>query len=335
MQGGAKPSSLTVDEEGGLDMSSDMELARALREGDEAALAAIYDRYMPGIYDFLARFLRDRSAAEDLAQMTFIRAWEKRDSLRDPARVKSWLYTIAHNLATNHVTRNRRTQPIDEEFDLASAAPGPEDQTAAKAVAELVWAAAASLEPRQYGARALTVRRELATGEIAQVLGIPAGHAAVLVNRAKEALGNAVRYLLVAQRRDHCQRLAELVPAGVTSLTPEQRGSVDRHMRRCPECQGLARQLTMPAELFGGLVALPLPVSLRPHGRDFVLVGARRESEATPAGGIQLGTRPRVRPSRWTDLRRAALAATALLLLGIAGGELYVHRPGGSQPNPG
>src|SRR3979411_1115602 len=237
-KGGAKPSSLTVDEEGGLDMSSDIELARALREGDEAALAAIYDRYMPGIYDFLARFLRDRSAAEDLAQMTFIRAWEKRDSLRDPARVKSWLYTIAHNLATNHVTRNRPRQPIYEELDLTSAAPGPEDQTAAKAVAELVWAAAASLEPRQYAVLDLTVRRELATGEIAQVLGIPAGHAAVLVSRAKEALGNPVRSLLVAQRRDHCQRLAELVPAGVTSLTPEQRGSVDRHMRRCPECQG-------------------------------------------------------------------------------------------------
>src|SRR5207237_4418543 len=139
--------------------------------------------------------------------------------------------------------------------------------------------AAASLEPRQYAVLDLAVRRELATGEIAEVLGVPPGHAAVLVSRAKEALGNAVRYLLVARRRDHCARLAELVPAGITSLTPEQRGSVDRHMRRCPECQGLARTLTAPAELFGGLLPLPVPSSLQRDGRDTVLVAARNQRQ--------------------------------------------------------
>src|SRR3981081_1339767 len=75
--------------EGGLGTSSDFELGRALREGDEAALAGLYDRYMPGIYDFLGRSLRGRSAAEDVAQLTFIKAWESRDTLRAPARVKS------------------------------------------------------------------------------------------------------------------------------------------------------------------------------------------------------------------------------------------------------
>src|SRR5438270_4427669 len=218
----------------------DTELGAALREGSEAALGALYDRHLPGIYDFLSRFLRDGSTAEDVAQLTFVRAWEARESLQDPARVRGWLFTIAHNLATNHVTRSRRTEPIDEQSALAAMAPGPEDQVTAREMAELVWAAAASLEPRQYAVLDLYVRRDLPTGEIAQALDVPAAHAAVIVNRAKEALGNAVRYLLVARRRDHCARLAELVPKGVSSLTREQRSSVDRHMRRCPECQGLA-----------------------------------------------------------------------------------------------
>jgi RNA polymerase sigma factor (sigma-70 family) len=148
---------------GGLETDSDAVLARALIEGDEAALAGIYDRFMPGIYDFLGRFLHDRFAAEDLAQMTFVRAWEGRQTLREPEKVKSWLYTIAHNLATNHVTRTRRSEPIEDQYDLATAAPGPEDQVAAKELAELVWAAAASLEPRQYAILDLSVRRELAT----------------------------------------------------------------------------------------------------------------------------------------------------------------------------
>ncbi|MBJ7597522.1 MAG: sigma-70 family RNA polymerase sigma factor [Candidatus Dormibacteraeota bacterium] len=289
---------------------------------------------MPGIYDFLSRFVRDSSIAEDLAQLTFVRAWEARESLQDPARVRGWLYTIAHNLATNHVTRSRRTEPIHEQFDLAAPAPGPEDQATSREMAELVWAAAASLEPRQYAVLDLYVRRDLPTGEIAQALDVPAAHAAVLVNRAKEALGNAVRYLLVARRRDHCVRLAELVPEGLSSLTPEQRSSVDRHMRRCPECQGLARTLTAPAELFGGLLPLPVPSSLQRDGRDYVLVAARnqRQDEARllgprkpyPAAGAGTGTGRR-RPSRRMVV--ATLAGLALIALAVGSDVVYLHRP--------
>ncbi|MDQ6921248.1 MAG: sigma-70 family RNA polymerase sigma factor [Candidatus Dormibacteraeota bacterium] len=314
--------------------SPDIGLGRALRDGSEEALGALYDRHLPGIYDFLSRFLRDRSAAEDLAQMTFVRAWEARESLQEPGRVQGWLYTIANNLATNHVTRSRRTEPIDDQFDLAAPAPGPEDQAAAREMAELVWAAAASLEPRQYAVLDLYVRRDLPTGEIAEALKVAPAHAAVLVNRAKEALGNAVRYLLVARRRDHCERLAELVPAGATSLTPEQRASVDRHMRRCPECQGVAQKLTAPAELFGGLAPVPVPSSLKRDGRDFVLVAARRqgEDEARLLGLREWlhGGRPDPGVARRRVPRKTialAVAGLALIALAVGGDALYLHRP--------
>jgi RNA polymerase sigma factor (sigma-70 family) len=306
---------------GGLETAPDVELGRAFRDGDEAALAALYDRHMSGIYDFLARLVRDPAAAEDLTQMTFVRAWEARAKLRDPVRVKAWLFTIANNLGLNHLTRRPPTDPIEEQFDLATPAPGPEAQAIAKESAELVWAAAASLEPRQYAVLDLSVRRELATPEIAQVLGVSSSHAAVLLNRAREALGNAVRYLLVARRRDHCPRLAELVPSGLESLTAEQRSSVDRHMRRCPECQGLAQRLTRPAELFGGLVALPVPASLRRERRDFVLVAARRRAGAqNPLLGWRIS-----RPGRGP-----IIVALALLVLAALLAETYLNRFGAS-----
>ncbi len=306
---------------GGLESAPELELGRSFRDGDEAALAALYDRHLPGIYDFLARLVRDPPAAEDLTQMTFVRAWEARRKLRDPARVRAWLYTIANNLALNHLTRRPPTDPIDEQFDLATPAPGPEAEAMSHESAELVWSAAASLEPRQYAVLDLSLRRDLATPEIAQVLGVSSSHAAVLVNRAREALGNAVRYLLVAQRRDHCSRLAALVPAGLQSLTAEQRGSVDRHMRRCPECQGLANRLTRPAELFGGLVALPVPASLKHDRRDFVLVAARRNVDASNS------------PLAWLErLPRAAgiLAILAVIALGALVTQTLVNPFGAS-----
>src|SRR6266699_1509073 len=141
---------------------SDAELAVQLQAGDPAALGQLYDRHVRGIHDFLARFTRDHAAAEDLAQTTFLRAWEGRATLRDPARVRAWLYATAHNLALNHVTRTRPASSIeDEALEHPDLAPGPEDTALAGDAAELVWAAAASLEARQYAVLDLSVRQEL------------------------------------------------------------------------------------------------------------------------------------------------------------------------------
>jgi RNA polymerase sigma factor (sigma-70 family) len=297
-----------------LDEPTDAALGAALHQGDDSALAALYDRHLPAIYDFLARYLRDPNSAEDLAQTTFVRAWERRETLRNPDGVRPWLFTIAHNLATNQLTR-RRAEPVEERYDLVAPEPGPEQEAVTREAATMVWAAASSLEPRQYAILDLCIRRELSTREVAEVLEMPVGHAAVLVNRAKEALGNAVRYLLVAQRRDQCQRLAALVPAGVTALTPALRSAVDHHMRRCDSCRNLGRRLTTPAELFGGLVALPVPGSLQGARRDHVLTSARRRLE----GGLG--------PVRWLRSRRVRWAsALAVLAMFALATFIVVHR---------
>lgn len=234
-----------------------------MRAGDEQAFDQLYQRYVPRLYDFGVRLLRDPGAAEDLVQSTFIRAYEHRDALRDAAKVKSWLFTIAHNLAMDQVEGRRPTEPVEDRWDLAAPEPGPEAEAEAREAGELVWAAAAGLEPRQYAVLDMSVRQQLTTAEIAEVLGLPRVHAAVLVNRAREALGNAVRFLMVARRRDHCERLAELVPAGLRALSAEQRSTVDYHMRHCEVCQVMARRLTTPAELFGELAPVPTPTMLR------------------------------------------------------------------------
>ena len=237
-------------------------LGERVRDGDVEAFNALYQEYAPGIYDFLLRLVRERATAEDLTQATFTEAFEHRASLREPTKVRSWLWTMAHNLAMNQLGRERRSENIEDHVELTELSRGPEDTAVAHDAAELVWLAAASLEPRQYAVLDLTVRRDLSTQEVAETLGVPVSHAAVLVHRSREALGNAVRYLLVARRRERCEQLAALVPAGARSLTPEQRSTVDHHMRRCEKCRELGERLTMPVELFGALVFIQLPARL-------------------------------------------------------------------------
>ena len=255
------------------------DVAAEFIRGSDDAFRAVYEQYARPIYDFLRWTVRDPTAAEDLTQSTFLHAFERHASLRDPAALKGWLYRIAHNAAMNHVTRNRVDVELDADAPFASHEPGPEERAGSEEAAALVWDAAASLEPRQFAVLDLSLRKGLSTGEIADALDIDPAAASLAVHRAREALGNAVRFLLVARRRRHCERLAELVPEGVRRLTPEQRASVDRHMRRCPECQRTALLLTSPDELFGVAPLAALPALLetmprRPRGRGGQ--GARR-----------------------------------------------------------
>jgi len=314
---------------------SDADLAGRMQAGDATALGVLYDRHVAGIHDFLARLTRDLAAAEDQAQRTFLRAWERRATLRDRSRVRGWLYATAHHLALDHVERHPRADAIDDGgggAGSADAAPGPEREALSREAAELVWAAAASLETRQYAVLDLTVRRGLTTRGVADVLGVPVAHAAMLVDRSKEALGNAVRYLLVARRREHCDRLAALVPAGLRVLTAQERSAVAHHMLRCERCRDLGERLTSPAELFGGLLPVPLPAGLGDAGRHQLVASVRAMDPNAAAGA---GDRASWPPRRWPwDGRPAWAVAIALLLLVVLGGgaaaasRLRMSQPG-------
>jgi RNA polymerase sigma factor (sigma-70 family) len=290
------------------------------RAGDADALGELYGRHVRGIHDFLARFVGDLSAAEDLAHTTFLRAWERRETLREPAKVRAWLYATAHSVALTHVTRRRSALPIQDEAAarIEDTTLGPEAAAVAQEVADLVWAAASSLEARQYAVIDLSVRHDFSTREIGQALGVSAVHASVLLHRAREALGRAVSQLLVAQQRDHCDRLAKLVPAGVLTLTSRQRSAVDHHMRRCEDCKQLGRWLTSPAQLLGALVPLPLPEALGAMGKLGLVAAARQPAGAAAGGHGGLPRRPDSR-ARW-------LAALGVLLL-LAAGAVYLLRP--------
>ncbi|HXA28900.1 MAG TPA: sigma-70 family RNA polymerase sigma factor [Candidatus Angelobacter sp.] len=284
----------------------------------------LYERHAPEIHDFLVRTVRDHATAEDLTQTTFIRLMERGGSVREVDKVRPWLFTVAHNLAVTHVTRRRPTDPIEAAFDIASGEKGPEDEALAIAAAALVWDAAASLEPRQYAVLDLSVRRGFTVGEIAGVLEITPAHAAVVVHRAREALAQAIRLLVVVRQRRHCARLAELVPAGTDMLTADLRASVDRHMRRCEVCREVGARLTEPDQLLALLPLLPLPLALHtppllPHG-------------VAPHHVVHLGNA--ARKVGHTLMQPAALATIGALVLGGTGlGIALHHGSGGPAPD--
>ncbi|CRK62108.1 RNA polymerase sigma-54 factor RpoN [Alloactinosynnema sp. L-07] len=232
--------------------ATDAELVDATLAGDEDAFSQLYHRYRTPVTRFVARTVGDPHLAEDLVQEAFVRALRLLGDLRDPLRFRPWLFSIAHRAALDHV---RRGGPVLL-WDLPEVAgdDSPHENAAAREAVGLVWDAAASLEPRQLAILELTVRDEVTNAELAQALDVRASHAAVLAHRARSALGHAVRLLLLARNPRRCSRLAGLVPDRPRTLSRAQRASVDRHLRRCPECRDLAGRLTTPLAAFGVLL---------------------------------------------------------------------------------
>jgi len=80
--------------------SEDARLVRAARAGDQRAFSTLYERYARVVHGLLlAR--APRADVEDLVQDVFLSAWNRLESLRDPAAFGGWLSTIARNRATD------------------------------------------------------------------------------------------------------------------------------------------------------------------------------------------------------------------------------------------
>ena len=94
----------------------DARLVRKARGGDESAFAALYARYARVIHGILLARVPPADA-EDLVQDVFLAAWQRLDSLRDPAAFGGWLAMITRNRASD--LRRRRVEIVELPQHLA------------------------------------------------------------------------------------------------------------------------------------------------------------------------------------------------------------------------
>jgi len=256
--------------------AQDSELVTLARRGREDAFGALYERYFDGVYDFLTRLMRDRQEAADVAQDTFIKAFERLGHLEKPESFKSWLFTIAHRNGLNRIARSKRAVAVGDfyvsdreigEFGVIDAdrEADPERSAEARAAATIIWEAAAGLDPRTYSVMDLHVRQGLDSAEIAEVLGVSKGNAYTMVSRMKKSFSATLAtYLLVRRGSQDCAVLGAIVAAETsTGLTPELRRSVDRHAKGCEVCQENRKVLFMPLKVFAALGAVPATAGVK------------------------------------------------------------------------
>jgi len=166
---------------------TDRQVAVRAGQGDVAAFVQVVERYRAPLIGYIYGLTGRREEAEELAQEAFCRTWEKLPTLRQPERLVSWLYRIAHNLA---VSAARRPRLVALPAETPAQTPSSVD-----ANMEVHRAMALLSEPH----RVIVALRHF-TGmsheEIAQTLGIPAGTVRSRLSRAYERLRPLLAHML-------------------------------------------------------------------------------------------------------------------------------------------
>jgi RNA polymerase sigma-70 factor (ECF subfamily) len=93
---------------------TDEQLALACMQGDAEAFRLLVERLRSPMIGYLVGLGCGWHEAEELAQSTFLVAWQKISGLRKPDRVGRWLFRLAHNLAVKR-GRRVRTVPLEED----------------------------------------------------------------------------------------------------------------------------------------------------------------------------------------------------------------------------
>src|SRR6201985_840211 len=105
----------------GIDMR-DREVVAAIVAGDPAGLAEAYDRYAPPLSSFCRTMRREPADAADAVQDTFVIAAPRMAGLRDPERLRPWLYAVGRNEGYRRLLAGSQHASIEEAPDVLGAA---------------------------------------------------------------------------------------------------------------------------------------------------------------------------------------------------------------------
>ena len=157
-------------------MNSSEDLIARARRGDEEAFRLIFERYTRPVISFIYLMVNCRDLAEELAQETFVRAFRALDALRNDARLSTWIFGIARNVAREALRRRqheRRAVELDAPSvrQVRDAAPTPDGQLFDKELNGAMGRALMALDEDKRLVFTLKIYQQRSYEEIAEITG--------------------------------------------------------------------------------------------------------------------------------------------------------------------
>jgi RNA polymerase sigma factor (sigma-70 family) len=304
---------------------TDAELVERVLAADREAFAVVYDRYGNKLYDFAYSMLRHREDAADAVADSFVLFAERLPQLRDPDRLRPWLYAIVRSECLRRLKARKRVAYGDEEqlIEMADDAITPEESAERAALQKLVWDASAGLADRDRALLDLHLRQGLEGAELGEAMGVSASNTYVMLNRLRAQVDRSLGALLIARLgRDDCEELDRVLADWDGGFSPLVRKRVARHVDDCDICSERRRKMVSPWMLLAGVPMFAAPLGLRDRVvHDTQLVAYKAPGGHPPddwleggsgtVGGHRLGA------------ATIATAAAALLVLAVLAAVLF------------
>lgn len=139
------------------------------------AFDEIYNKYCYEIHQFVIRYLKDETDAEEIVQEVFIKIWESRKKIKEYSTFESFLFTIAYN-STMSLLRKRVSETKSKEylksFQQINAVNPVIEEIHYKELEQKVQSLLQQLTPRQKEIYLLSREEGLTHKEIAEKLGV-------------------------------------------------------------------------------------------------------------------------------------------------------------------
>jgi RNA polymerase sigma-70 factor (ECF subfamily) len=176
---------------------ADVLVMERIRDGDQEAVILLVERFQHELVGFFYHLSWDQLVAEELAQDVFVNVYRSRSRYQATAKVRTYLYRIAHNLWIDYLRRQRRHLSLDAELgeqsmrliNVLKAPDAIDDQERAgrdRIIRQRVQEALGNLPEGQREVFVLANNHGMKYQDIAAVLAIPEG-------TVKSRMHNAVR----------------------------------------------------------------------------------------------------------------------------------------------
>lgn len=177
------------------DENTEKLLVLNLQKGNERAFRKLFEWYQPAIYAYSLSLLKSKPRAEEIVQEVFLKVWLNRKKLNPELSFKSFVFTIARNLAFNALAKGANNKKLQEAiFYKSQQRHNPTDRRLLEADYEkLKQQAIAELSPRCKLVFQMSRNDGKSYQEISQELGVSVN---TVKNQMSSALGTIKEFLV-------------------------------------------------------------------------------------------------------------------------------------------
>lgn len=167
------------------------------RRGDNLAWEALVRRTQSRVYGLALQYVRDPDEASDLAQEIFIKIYRNLSKMETGSAYLPWMVRLARNCCIDRIRRIKARPPardvvVDEDLELTSTVPSPEQSWDTDRRKQLVYQAMGKLSEQNREILLLKEIQQLKLTEIAGMLGLPVGTIKSRASRARVELAKSV-----------------------------------------------------------------------------------------------------------------------------------------------